>query len=253
MKYEKPFVDFYVKHEISPVSQDISDLTKHFERRSSLYRHLGIPPSFVRNKKVIEFGPGSGHNALFVSSLQPERYVLVDANPTGLKNTIKLLDDYLTENQTNRTEHVFVESLIEEYQSDEHFDLVLCEGVIPFQKNPTDFLQHVASFSSSGGIVVITCSDSVSWLSEILRRALGLSIVDENDAIERKINKLSPIFGYHLSTLKGMSRPHEDWILDNILQPWLGELISIAEAIKSLSTDFDVYGSSPHFLTDWRW
>jgi len=253
MKIEKPFVDFYIEHGISPVSQDISDLTKHFERRASLYRHIGIPPSFVRNKKVIEFGPGSGHNAVFVSSLQPEQYVLVDANPTGLENTKNLLNEYLTENQANRIEHLFVESLIEEYQSDEDFDLVLCEGTIPFQKSPSDFLQRIARFSSSGGMVVITCVDSISYLSEILRRSIALSIVDENDTMEKKINELLPIIGPHLSTLKGMSRFHEDWILDNILQPLVGELLSIAEAIKALSADFDVYGSSPHFLTDWRW
>mgnify|MGYP006176012067 CR=1 FL=1 len=47
-------------------------------RRDSLYRVLGLPPSFVRGRSVIEFGPGSGHNALFTASLAPARYVLVD-------------------------------------------------------------------------------------------------------------------------------------------------------------------------------
>jgi len=82
---ERPFIDFYRRHGISPVSQNISNLKKHLERRKALYRHLGIPPTLVKDRTVIEFGPGNGHNAIYTTSLNPSRYVLVDGNPTGLK------------------------------------------------------------------------------------------------------------------------------------------------------------------------
>ena len=81
------FVTFYLANQISPVSQDISDLEKHFQRRDSLFRSLGIPPSFVKGSSVIEFGPGSGHNAVFTASLSPGTYFLVDGNELGLKET----------------------------------------------------------------------------------------------------------------------------------------------------------------------
>ena len=47
MKNNTSFVDFYNKHDISPVSQDISDLEKHFQRRDSLLWTLhGKPGHF---------------------------------------------------------------------------------------------------------------------------------------------------------------------------------------------------------------
>ena len=83
----RPFLDYYGANAISPVNQDLSDLALHLERRESLYLALGIVPAFVAGRSVIEFGPGSGHNAIYTSSLRPRRYVLVDANAVGLAVT----------------------------------------------------------------------------------------------------------------------------------------------------------------------
>jgi hypothetical protein len=50
------FVDFYTKHNVSPVSQDITDLGKHFQRRGSLLTSLGIPSLFIKDARILEFG-----------------------------------------------------------------------------------------------------------------------------------------------------------------------------------------------------
>lgn len=248
-KKNRPFIDFYRKHRISPVSQDISNLKKHFERRKALYRHLGIVPAFVKDRTVIEFGPGSGYNSIFTSRLKPSRYVMVDGNPTGLERTKDLFKVY----SLGKTKHEFIESLIEDYTNDDLFDFVLCEGVIPGQRNPKKFLREVAKHVDVGGVLVITCADSVSCLSDILRRLLGLLIVEQSVDIDTKLRILIPFFKKHLDTLKGMSRPYKDWVFDNIIRPFIGDLMSIEDAITALSMDFDVYGCSPHFFSDWRW
>jgi len=64
---------------------------------------------------------------------------------------------------------------------------------------------------------------------------------------------LKPIFIPHLASLKNMSRPVDDWILDSVIQPIIGNLMSIQEAVATLESEFDIYGSSPKFFTDWRW
>src|SRR5436190_583873 len=89
-----PYLDFYKKHNIAPVAQDISDLQKHFARREALYRSLGLLPGYFKDKVLLEFGPGRGHNALYTKSLAPQKYVLVDANPVGLEATQALLKKY---------------------------------------------------------------------------------------------------------------------------------------------------------------
>jgi hypothetical protein len=51
-----------------------------------------------------------------------------------------------------------------------------------------------------------------------------------------------------------MSRPIDDWILDVIIQPLhKSKLLSIPDAINVLQNEYDIYGSSPKFITDWRW
>ena len=102
---------------------------------------------------------------------------------------------------------------------------------------------------------MITCVDAVSYLSETLRRILSKILLqkDENKPVNEKLKIIRPFFIDHLNTLESMSRPVDDWIYDNILQPFFGEPLSISEAVDSLRDNFDVYASSPHFMTDWRW
>lgn len=89
--YKKAFVDYYNEHNISPVSQDISDIKKHFERREALFRHCGIPPTLVSGKTVLEVGPGTGQNAIFTNSLKPKKFVLVDGCSKSIQETTKNL------------------------------------------------------------------------------------------------------------------------------------------------------------------
>ena len=249
--YDRPYIDFYGRHKISPVAQEISDIKKHYDRREFLYRRLGIPASFVKGKTVIELGPGSGHNALYTYSLGPSKYILIDGNKTGLNECEKLFAKYFP----NHERCQFVEGLIEEYRSEDLFDLVLCEGLIPAQKNPQEFLYGTVQFTKPKGICVITCHDVVSYLSEFLRCLIGSLMIEEDMSLEKKIGTLLIVFRQHLSNLNGMSRSHEDWIVDNIIHTaWWRDssLLSIERAIRTVNDSFDVYGSSPCFFTDWR-
>ena len=52
MKYSHKSVEleYYVREGISPVHQNITNLKKHFQSRESLYRLLGMIPSFFKGK-----------------------------------------------------------------------------------------------------------------------------------------------------------------------------------------------------------
>ena len=248
---QKPFIDFYNLHQISPVSQDITNLKKHWERRHALYCHCGIPPVLVKGSRVLEIGPGTGHNALYTNSLQPERYVLVD----GARQSILSLKKMFKSHFSDFSNCEIIESDIKEFRTDRFFDIVICEGTIPFQKEPQEFLKYISGFVAPSGLLIITCVDSVSYLSEILRRIISCLIFHEQACheIHDRLAAIKPVFAPHLKTLKWMSRPVEDWIYDNILQPFIGEYLSVKDAVESLKDTFDVYGSSPHFFVDWRW
>lgn len=246
-----PYVDFYRKLGISPVTQDISDLRRHFGRRDSLYRFLGIPPSLVAGRAVMEFGPGSGHNALYTAALRPGRYVLVDGNPIGVAET----RDNLNRHGLHGDAVEVVESLFESFESPERFDIVLAEGFLaPHSKAPLDLLRRVSRFVKPGGLLVITTVTPASLLSEMVRRLMRTRLIAPTAPAAEQVALLRPILGPHLATLKGMSRSVDDWLLDNIVQPVSPDgLLTIPQAIEALADEFDAYGSSPSFSTDLRW
>ncbi len=245
----RPFVDYYGAQNISPVAQDISDLNRHFERRASLYRSLRIPPLYPKGRSVIEFGPGSGYNALYTQYLAPRRYLLVDANPRGVEDTRRLLG----QRYPDAVNYEILQSLIEEYNSPERFDLVLAEGLVPFQMDPRDFIRHIARSVDHNGILVLTCADAPSIMGEIGRRLIAYHLTHGTSTDEERLQLLTPVFGPHLATLTGMSRSVEDWIYDNVLIPFVGKTFGIDEAIAALDDEFVIYGSSPEFTVDMRW
>src|SRR3989338_3644467 len=171
---KRPYLDFYKKHAISPVANSV-DIKKHFQQREALYRRLCIIPSFLKNKKVIEFGPGNGVNALYTMSLQPQEYILVDGNEIGIDNCKNNFLRYYP----NNSNYSIKKELIENYESDTDFDLVICEGLLPNQMNPSKFSQHVGRCVKRGGIYIITCHDAVSNISEILRGLISTFVVKE--------------------------------------------------------------------------
>jgi hypothetical protein len=243
----RPFIDYYQANGISPVAQDITDLGRHFERRSSVYRAMGVAPALVAGTSVIEFGPGSGHNGLYTCSLQPARYVTVDGNPTGIRAMRALFSEY-----PQFTQPTMVESMIEDFSTDERFHIAICEGVIAQQNDPCAFARHVASFVRPGGVFLTTTFDGASALSDQMRRLLNLRLPREY-TVEQRLVALRPEMAPHVATLRGMSRSIDDFLLDNIIQPMIGPLLSIVDLVPALADDFDVYGCSPAFVVDWRW
>jgi len=129
---------------------------------------------------------------------------------------------------------------------------VICEGVIPQQNDPAAFARHVASFVRPGGVFLTTTFDGASALADQMRRLLNLRLPRELSVAER-VAVLRPEIAPHLATLVGMSRPIDDYLLDNIVQPMIGPLFSLVEAVPALAAEFDVYGCSPSFVVDWRW
>lgn len=246
---KEPYLSFYGEHNISPVRQDISNINRHYQRRNYLYRFLGLPPFSLEGKAVAEFGPGSGYNALYTTHLFPGRYLLVDGNPAGMEQTQKLLKEHFPD----YSGFEFVFSRIQDFVSDERFDVVFCEGVIPHQKDPGAFSRHVGGFVRPGGVLVITTADYVSVFPEVLRRVICDTIVPKDLPFEEKVAALVPVFKSHYASLPGASRPIEDWLIDTLLDTWGNSLYSFEDAVSALADEFEVYGGSPKFLTDWRW
>ena len=86
----KAYLDYYEENSIIPVAQSLT--LEHFKRREKLLLSLGIPLKFLNKKRIIEFCPGTGDNAVVTSHGKPLRYTLVDGNTasvTAIQDRIK--------------------------------------------------------------------------------------------------------------------------------------------------------------------
>lgn len=244
------FLKFYEDLKISPVSQDISDFQRHVARRTALYRELGLLPQTFRNADVLEVGPGSGHNSIVTAGFQPRRFVLVEPNSTGFQAVTALFRDYA--GSALEIHH----ALLENYAEPGLFNIVLCEGLVSGLNDKEAFLDQLDARVAPGGVLVITCYDSVSMLFESLRRLIGKILIRDVSGLEDRIDILGQAFGSHLATLKGMTRPPRDWVLDNLLAPPVfnvKDYFSVGQAIGYFAERYYFYQSSPSFLPNYTW
>lgn len=250
MTIKRPYLDFYKEMGSELVSRVVVDQEEFFRTRSALYMLLGIIPEFVKGKRVLELGPGTGHNSIHTACLSPKEYVLVD----GGGEILDAARERLSHLGTRSTKLEFVCSLFENYKPDRQFDLVLAEACIPMQKDPATLLSQIAQHVKLGGVLVVTTISAVSYFSEILRR-LGRDIVIPADTSpNEQLEVLRPLYRTHLESLTGLGRSIDDWLLDNIVQPFdVEQLLTIPQAINVLQDKFQFLGSSPKFMTDWRW
>lgn len=245
---KKPYLDYYAQRNIIPVHQDISNLELHFTRREGLYRSLGIVPGLLAGKAVVELGPGTGDNAVYIAHLRPAEFLLVDGSPASVEEIeAKRASGMLPGNVS------VVQSDILEFTRDGHFDLVLCEGVAPGQADPGAFLRHIARLASVGGVVVLTTVSATSTLADVCRRVIKPLMAPKFDGFDDLLAFLADFFKEDLQLLRGMSRKRKDWVLDQILHPWTDELFTIPDAVAAIGETFDLHSSSPRFVTDWRW
>jgi ubiquinone/menaquinone biosynthesis C-methylase UbiE len=243
----KPFTSFYDSIGFAPTRQAPSHADTHHERRAGLYRSLGIPGSAIRGSRVLEFGPGSGENCESVLLHRPSSYTLVDGSTAvldGVRERLRGVDGVSL---------AYALSDIEHYADDDQYDLVICEGVLPLQRDPKAMARHILRFARPGAVVVMTCFDSASGFSEVCRRYVAKQEFGDLSYSPGLVARMTEFFAPDLGFLPGMSRRPEDWVIDTLINPWVGEFFSIRDALDVARGRAVFLGSSPRFFQDWRW
>ena len=239
----KPFIDFYNSIGFAPTSQQSGLRVEHKQNRDNLYRKLGIHASTWANASVLEVGPGSGENSIDLITRGIRSLSLVDAVPAVLDQIRKRVSEeanvhYQLLDLSNST-------------IDETFEIVICEGVIPLQLEPKHFVTNVSHSVKQGGLLLITTADEVSTLSEVLRRYIAHKLMGINGL---DIDEITYFLKEDFAALPRMTRNPKDWVLDSILNPWVGELFSIRDAAQALLTNgFQPVSQTPSIAEDLGW
>ena len=246
---DRPFIDFYDRIGFAPTRQSIENEWSRFGQvRRRLYETLGLLEIVFSGSKIVEIGPGSGDNAEANLQCNPHSYTFVDGTHVVLQRLEQRFSGY-----QDSCELTFLLLDITRDTPPSDFDLVLCEGVIPTQIDPLRIAHRVLRLARVGGVVVLTCMDSVSIFAEVCRRYIASQVFGDPTETTTYLAELVEFFKMDLESLEGMSRRREDWALDTIINPWVGKLFSVADALEVAGSDYDLLGTSPNFLIDWRW
>ncbi len=242
------YLKFYEKYKISPVVQNIENFNEHVKRRSNLYRQLSVLPLTIKDKDILEIGPGGGYNALATYTFEPNSYTLVEPNTTGYN---ELIENFKT--AESRTELSFFNCMLEDFKVDKKFDIIFCEGLIQGLNNKEEFINSLDALLKPNGILVITCSDEISVFFEIVRRHIANIFTRDINDFNKKTELLMEIFSKDLSLLKGMTRKHEDWCNDLMCDAYYEHRFSINDIFDIVQEKYYFIGSSPHIFQDTRW
>lgn len=244
-----PFLELYMKHEISPVHQDLSDIKTHYIRRENLYRQLGLPIIAFKDKRILEIGPGSGYNTL--AFFKWGAIVdLVEPNPKARHDIYELFGNY----DIPRQSYTVCSDVIEDFNTDKRYPIIICEGFLPCLENKQEIINKLISLLEPNGIIVNTCLDEFSMFYERLRKIIARKLIGRCTDFDKNVDTLVKAFETHFNSLKRTSRCISDWVIDEYLNDALdNELMSIADCMGLFGDSFDYLGSSPHMFTDYTW
>jgi 2-polyprenyl-3-methyl-5-hydroxy-6-metoxy-1,4-benzoquinol methylase len=243
-------LEYYKKFAISPVRYDLSDLGAHFDRRSSLYRQLGLPEVAIRGCRVLEVAPGSGHNSLFLAQARPASLDLVEPNPAGIADIRATYSQY----DAPCTEPTLHEKTLQDFEPDGLYDLVLCENWLGALPDERELIKKLASMASLGGALVMTIVPHSGFMPNVLRKLMADKIAAPDMDFDAKTELFVKAFGPHLATIASMTRSHVDWVRDCMINPhYLNVALPLDTVLADIGADMELLGSSPTFNTDWRW
>ena len=243
-------IEYYRHYAIAPVRYDVSDMPAHLERREVLYHRLALPPPAFRGNRVLEVAAGTGQNSLYIAQLKPARLVLLEPNATAVEHLLRTYEEF----DIAHTAPEVVTCTLEEFESVEPFDIVVCENWLGNSPRELALLDKLAGMVAHPGILVITWVPPIGLVPNLLRRFLGTRLTADGLDFQTRTQLLAEAFAPHLRSLGSMTRSAIDWVQDNMLNPaYFGLCLSLPIVIDCLGADFDVLGCSPVFAEDWRW
>lgn len=243
---------YYLDRGISPVHYLASSLAEHLERRQSLYNMLGLPGVLFRNAKVLEIAAGSGQNSLYVAAQQPSKYVIVEPNPVALKQIKETYGRF----DLSHTRPEIMPVTLENYPAKELFDVVICEGWLGSSSHERSLVGTIADRVAPGGLMILTALSISGWLSNLIRYCLVQKLLASKPcAYDSQVALVLEAVSPHLQTISGMTRRHEDWVKDNMVNPtYLDQGLTLEMILQEASPrGFNVFSASPDFITEWRW
>ena len=214
-KIESDVLKIYRK--VSPSHRNlISTQSKiqFFNQRINLFKTLGLPLSFFKNKKILEIGGGTGEKALFYA-FYGAQVTIVEPNEKSCLIAKKIFSQTKLANKltvVNKSLFDIDISLIKK------FDMISAEGVLHHTFHPMENLELILKNMASNQIILIAIGESHGMLKrELQKMAVKQLAKNDPELISYFVKKLFP--EHLLRATKYDLRNSESVIYDNYINP----------------------------------
>ena len=214
-KIEGDVLKIYRK--VSPSHRNLIDVQskiKFFNQRINLFKTLGLPLSFFKNKKILEIGGGTGEKALFYA-FYGAKVTIVEPNEKSCLIAKKIFS------QTKLAKKLTVinKSLFDiDISLIKKFDMIAAEGVLHHTFHPMENLELILKNMASNQIILIAIGESHGMLKrELQKMAVKQLAKNDPELISYFVKKLFP--EHLLRATKYDLRNSESVIYDNYINP----------------------------------
>ena len=188
--------------------------TQFFNQRINLFKTLGLPLSFFKNKKILEIGGGTGEKALFYA-FYGAQVTIVEPNEKSCLIAKKIFSQTKLANKltvVNKSLFDIDISLIKK------FDMISAEGVLHHTFHPIENLEFILKNMVSNQIILIAIGESHGMLKRELQK-MAVKQLAKNDPklISHFVKELFP--QHLLRATKYDLRNAESVIYDNYINP----------------------------------
>ena len=214
-KIEGDVLKIYRK--VSPSHRNLIDVQskiQFFNQRINLFKTLGLPLSFFKNKKILEIGGGTGEKALFYA-FYGAQITIVEPNEKSCLIAKKIFS------QTKLAKKLTVinKSLFDvDISLIKKFDMISAEGVLHHTFHPIETLELILKNMASNQIILIAIGESHGMLKRELQKMVVKQLAkDDPELISNFVKKLFP--ESLLRATKYDLRNVESVIYDNYINP----------------------------------
>jgi len=214
-KIESDVLKIYRK--VSPSHRNligIQSKIQFFNQRINLFKTLGLPLSFFKNKKILEIGGGTGEKSLFYA-FYGAQVTIVEPNEKSCLIAKKIFS------QTKLAKKLTVinKSLFDiDISLIKKFDMITAEGVLHHTFHPIENLELILKNMTSNQIILIAIGESHGMLKrELQKTAVKQLAKDDPELISYFVKKLFP--EHLLRATKYDLRNAESVIYDNYINP----------------------------------
>lgn len=228
--------EYYRSIGLSPVEHDVVSERKlllHCQRRRNLIEHsLNFPFRLWKGAHVLEFGPGSGENAI-VAALAGARFTFVEP-----------LDYLIAKLRANFKAHKLERSIVgitldglETYSSPAKYEVVIAEGFIQFLDDKPKAVRKLGSLVAPDGFLMVSVVHPSGTFVESFKSTL-LRLCGKERARD--------LFGEDFDKINH-SRSFESWLGDTLLNPLYHHenYMELDTVLGALGENFSLHGSWP--------